>query len=313
MKKIILTSLLLLCSNSIYAETLIKTVAIVNNDVITSFQLEKALATAMAASQGKRQFSMEEHAALRLTVLNGLIEDRLVEQRIRELGLSVTEQELNSAIEDVQRQNKLTSEQLKTALQAQGMSFDSYRQDLRKEILRYKLIAKEVRSKVEVTNVEIREYFDAHKDAYMSQPSLHLMRISFPLPKDANEAQIVQLKQKAQIARQQLLDGKPFAEVLAGIGPDADGGDMGTMVEKEMHPELRKLVAGLTVGQINEPAEALGSIHIFQLLERTPAKAELSEEISAAIEKIIAAQNSEKRFAEWKQELRKDAAVDIRI
>ncbi|WP_020677605.1 SurA N-terminal domain-containing protein [Geopsychrobacter electrodiphilus] len=313
MKKILLTSLLLLCATSVFATTLIKTVAVVNNDVVTSYQLEKKLALVMATSEGKRQFSQKEHAALRLSVLNDMIDDLLVEQRIHELGLTVTDQELNSAIEDVQRQNKLTSEQLKDALQAQGMSFEGYRQQLQKEILRYKLIAKEVHSKVEVTNAEIRAYFDAHKDEYMTVPTLHLLRISYPLPKDATAEQITQIKQKAQIARQLLLEGKPFAEVLAGVGTDANGGDMGTMIEKEMHPELHKMVATLKVGQINEPTEALGSIHIFQVLERTPAKAELTDEVSAAIEKILATQNSEKRFAEWKKELRQDAVVDIRI
>jgi len=313
MKRIFLFALLLLWTTSASAAALITTVAMVNNDAVTSYQLEKKLAVAMAAETGQRQFTQEEHTALRLKILNGMIEDLLVEQRIQEIGLSVSDQELNSAIEDVQRQNKLTNEQLKTALQAQGMSFADYRQDLRKEILRYKLIAREVRSKVEVTKAEIRSYFNEHTAEYMTQPTLRLGRISFPLAKDIALKAKEQLMQKAQVARQQLLGGKPFAEVLSSLGGEAEGGDMGSLVEKEMNPELRQMVEGLAQGEVNEPTEALGSIHIFQVLERTPAKAELDEELSSSIEKIIASKNSEIRFAEWKKELRKDAIVDIRI
>lgn len=312
MRKIFLLALLLLWTTTANAAVLIKTVAMVNNDAVTSYQLEKRLTAALAAGD-QRQLSQEEHDALRLNVLNTLIEEILVEQRIQEIGLTVADHELDSAIEDVQRQNKLTSEQLEKALLAQGMSFPDYRLNLRKEILRYKLIAREVRSKVEVTRAEIREYFDAHAEEYMVQPTLHLCRISYPLPEDADEKIKEQLIQRAQATRQQLLAGKPFTEVLDSLDGDAEGGDMGTMTEKELNPKLHLVIEGLKAGQVSEPVEAFGSVHICQVVERTPAKAELSEEVNAQIEKILAAQNSEKRFTEWKKGLRKDAIIDIRI
>ncbi len=313
MKRLFPLALLLLWSSVASATPLIKTVAMVNNDAVTSYQLEKKLASAMAADTGRNQLSKDEHQTLRLKVLNDMIEDLLVEQRIRELGLSVSDQDLNSAIEDVQRQNKLTRKQLKTALQAQGMSFSNYQQNLRKEILRYKLIAREVRSKVEVTNAQVRAYFKEHKDEYKSQPTLRLGRISFPLAKDADPEAKKRLMQQAQITRQLLLGGKPFDEVLKSLGGEAEGGDMGTMVEKELNPHLHKMVNGLLIGQVSEPMETLGSIHILQVLDRTPAIAELDEDLSKKIEKILAEKNNEKRFAEWKKELRKDAVIDIRI
>lgn len=313
MKNIFLIALLFLSTATVDAAILIKTVAMVNNDAVTSFQLDKKMATTMALESDRRQLSQEEHSDLRIKVLNGMIEDLLVEQRIQEIGLVVTDQDLNSAIEDVQRQNKLTSEQLKTALQAQGTSFADYRRDLRKEILRYKLISREVRSKVEVTKAEIRTYFDSHQAEYMTEPTLRLGRISCPLASDADTKVKEQLIQQVQIARQQLLGGKPFDEVLSSLGGEAEGGDMGTMVEKDLNPELHQGIYGLKIGEVSEPLEVQGSIFICQVLDRTPAKAELSEDISRAIEKILAGQNTEKRFSEWKKELRKDAVVDIRI
>lgn len=313
MKKLFLFALILCCAAPVGAETLIKVVAMVNNDAVTSYQLEKQLATAMATDTSKTQLSQAEHKELKQKILEGMIEDLLVEQRVREIGLSVSDQEIDRAIEDVQRQNKLTLEQLKTALQAQGMSFADYRSKLRKEILRYKLIGREVNSKVEVTRAQVREYFKAHEDAYRQPPTLHLARVSYPLPKDATAKDKEKLMQKAQVVRQQLLAGKPFDEVQKNLTPDAEGGDMGVLVEAEMNPALREAVSALKAGEVSEPKEALGSIHIFQVIERTPARAELTEEISQAIEQILAKENSEKRFSEWKKELRKGASIDIRI
>lgn len=297
---------------SLCAEPLITVVALVNNDVVTSYQLEQKIAEMKAATNKGDNPGIQEET-LRSDVLNLLIEDLLVQQRIAQLGLSVSDQELTAAIEDVQRQNKLTLEQLQTALQAQGVSMANYRQNLRKEILRYKLINQEVRSKVEVTRTQIRDYFDAHRDEFTKPPSLHLARLSFPLSATADDELRQRLMQQAQIARQQLLAGKSLQDVIRNSGGAAEGGDMGVMAETELHPDLQKAIEGLTVGDVSEPTMALGGLHICKVIERTPATAELTDDVSATIEKTLSEQNSEKRFAEWKKELRKDAVIDIRI
>jgi len=313
MRKLLLLGLVLCCAAPVGATTLIKIVATVNNDAVTSYQLEKRLATAMATDATKNQLNREEHRELKLKILDQMIDELLVEQRVREIGLKVTEDEITRAIEDVQRQNKLTLEQLKKALSAQGMDFAEYRANLGKEILRYKLIGREVRSKIEVTRSEIREYFNTHQAEYRQPPTLQLGRISYPLAKDASLKEKEILLQKAEVVRQQLLNGKPFTEVLTRLDSDAEGGDMGEMIEEEMNPTLREAVSGLKTGEVSKPAEALGSIHIFQVLNRTPAQAELTEELSQQIEQILSQQNSETRFAEWKKELRKGATIEIRL
>lgn len=305
-----LLALTVLWATAASGAPLVRVVATVNNDAITSYQLDQRVEK---ESAGNQQLSADARKALRLKVLNAMIEDLLVEQRIHELGLTVSDQELDSAIVDVLRQNKLNREQLKTALKAQGMSFADYRQSLRKEILRYKLIGREVKSKVEVTNTQVRAYFDAHKQEYSSPPTLHLVHLSFALPKAADAKTLEKLQQQAQIARQWLLAGKTLPEVLKTLEGEAEGGDLGTLIEAEMNPKLTAMVKDLKPGEVSTPQKALGSIHLFQVLERTPAKAELTPKTRAAIEKILAARNSEQRFAEWKKELRKGAAIDIRL
>ena len=302
--------LLFLWVGNLHAEPLIRVVALVNNDVVTSYQLEQKLAEMNSPAQ-KGAATQGETSDREL--LNLLIEDVLVQQRIAELGLSVSDQELTSAIEDVQRQNKLTLEQLQTALHAQGVSMADYRQNLRKEILRYKLINQEVRSKVEVTRAQIRDYFEAHRNEFTQPPALNLARLSFPMLATAKDEQRQELLQQAQVARQQLLAGKSVQEILNAAGGAIEGGNMGMMVEAELHPEFQKGIAGLTSGEVTEPILALGAVHVFKIVERTPAKAELTEDVSAAIEKILSEQNSEKRFTEWKKELRQGAVIDIRL
>ena len=89
---------------------------------------------------------------------------------------------------DVQRQNKLNAQQLEEALRQQGMSLTEYQENIRSQILRFKLLAREVQSKIEVSTQEIRDYFREHIDDYRLAPSIRLSVISFPLAAADGEA-----------------------------------------------------------------------------------------------------------------------------
>ena len=153
----IILSVMALLTTPAYAETVSRVAAVVNKEIITTFQLDKAVAAERKANQ-MEDLSEESLKRLQSQILERMIDEKLLAQRIIELGLTVDERELESAIVDVQKQNNLTREQLINALNDQGMDFPTYRENLKQEITRYKLIGREVNSQVEVTNKQIRDY-----------------------------------------------------------------------------------------------------------------------------------------------------------
>lgn len=297
------------------AATVDKIAAVVNDRIITTHQLDQAVQAQL--KERKEPFpSGSELANLRSNLLSRLVEDSLVDQKIQQLGLSVSDQEVETAIRDVQKQNKLTREQLVNALQVQGMDFEVYKAKLRKQILRFKLIGREVQSKVEVTSQQVRDYFREHLDDFRQAPFMRISRITFPVPKAADAKQRAAIRAKAEAARQRLADGEDLATVLKGYAVDgsADGGDMGIFKEGELTPVFDRAIRDLKQGEVsNIVAAPNGDLYLFKVDVRKPGTIRQFDTVKGDIEQILLEQNREKRFQDWVKNLRQEAYIDIRI
>jgi len=312
MKRITTLGLLLvLLAAPASAETVSRVAAIVKDEVITTFQLERALA-ADPAAHNLEELSAADLARLKSQTLDRLIDEKLFLQRVAELGLTVKEAELEAAIDDIQAQNNLSRAQLIAALQQQGMDFASYRNNLKLELLRYRLIGREVNSRVEVTNREVRDYFRAHIDDYRVEPTVHLQRISIDLPDDATPQQQTAIRELAAAIRDKLtVDQQPFAAVLASLGTVGDGADMGALEERALLPEFQQALQGLEIGAVSEPVAAAGQLHLLLVVDRNPGDNRLFDKVRDEIVEILRKDNTEKRFVEWSRELRDQAHIKI--
>lgn len=311
MKRILLLLLLsgLLVSPA-SGKTLSKVAAVVNNDIITTYQLDRAVLAALAADTKGNQLTTEQFAQLRSRILEQLINERLLDQRITELGLRVGDEEIDAAIEDVRRKNNLSQEKLEMALKAQGMAFASYRAQLQKEILRYKLLGREVNYKVQVTDSEIADYFRTHIDEYRAAPKVRVRHILYRLP--ADEAGRAAISKQAQTTRDRLLSGEDFDTLLAGQGDVASGGDMGELIIEELAEQLQAALDDLDVGQVSEPVAMNNQLHLFQVTARNPGDINLYDRMKIKIAEILKKQKTEARFKEWAKELRDNGYVEVR-
>ncbi len=314
MKQALLSLLLLaLLAQPAVAKNLTKVAAVVNHDIITTYQLDKAVLDALAKDAKGNQLTSKQFDQLKERSLEALINEKLVEQQIKALGLTVSDPELNAAIEDVQIKNNLTAEQLKAAVEAQGMSFEAYRQQLKDEILRYKLLGREVNSKVQVTSSEVREYFREHIDEYRAKPKLRVSSLSFEVPANISDNELAELNKQVAVTRDLLINGEDFDQVLEAQGDAAFGGDMGYLVKEDLTAQLQQALEGLEVGQVSEPVQMNNQLHLFMVTEYNPGDANLYDRVKGEIEKILEQQKTDARFKEWAKELRDRGYIDIRI
>ncbi|MCW8891727.1 MAG: SurA N-terminal domain-containing protein [Deltaproteobacteria bacterium] len=295
------------------AKTLSQVAAVVNHEMISTYQLDKAVLKALSQQANKNQLSATQFDQLKTTLLQQLINDKLVEQRIEELGLTVADSELNAAILDVQEKNGLTSETLEQALAAQGLTMESYREQIKKEILRYKLLGREVNYKVMVTSSEVRDYFDEHIDEYKVQPTIQVSRISYAIPPESSEQKLTDLRKQARITRDLLVNGEPFDQVLAAQEDIASGGDMGKLVETDLAEDLQIALKDLQPGEVSEILEMNNQLHLFLMTARNSGDVNLFERVKADIEETLKREKTDTRFQEWEKELRANAFVDVRI
>lgn len=314
MKRLLLLWLIVLATAlPAAARTLIEVAAVVNDEIITTYQLDQAVKEALQQKTDVEELSEEQLSQVRSTVLDQLVIDKLLEQRAGELGLKVTEKELDSAIEDVQRKNDLTREQLEQALEAQGMTMEGYQERVRREIRRYKLLGREVNTKVLVTSDEVKDYFREHIDEYRVAPRVHVARISYPLEPGISAELRAARRERLLEAGERLEAGEPFAEVLADQGPAVSGEEMGALVEEDLAETLRQALKDLAPGEVSDPVEFNGRLQIFQVTARDPGDPGLFDRVKGEIETKLRERKTDERFQQWQEELRANAYIDVRI
>ena len=308
--------LLLLLPLPLRAKTLDRIAAVVNKDVITTYQLDQALKEQLATlPPGQPKPSGPALDALRRQVLSRLVEDTLIRQREADLGLKASDEEVTAAIQDVQRQNHLTRAQLEEALRRQGVTFAQYREKLRRQILRYKLIGREVQSKVEVTHQELLDYFRAHINDYREMPTVHLAVLSFALPAGADAQQVAAVRTQAAKALVRLRGGASVAQVLKDHRGDqaVRGGDMGTFNAQDLNRAFATAIKGLKAGGVSDLVQMQGSIDILKVLDLTPGEIRKFDTVKDAIRQRLQKEKTETRLKTWEAELKKNAYIDIRL
>jgi peptidyl-prolyl cis-trans isomerase SurA len=301
---------LLLSALPAQAEVVSRIAAVVNDDIITTLQLDERIVDELGAETAANIATAE-----RLVVLDKMVQETLVEQRVKQLGMSVGEEEVERAIQDVERQNNIDRNQLELALQTQGLTMESYRAKLRRQLLEFKLVGREIRDKIEVTNQETRNYYREHLEEYREDPFLLLSRITFVLPPNTAADQRSALRALSQEALLRLRAGEDFDQVLAAYQGDkgAEGGPMGRFGKDELTEPFASAVAGLLPGQYSEVIDTPQGLHILRLDELNPGKVPDFESVKEQITQLLIEEKRKVAIDGWVENLKKDAHIEIKL
>jgi peptidyl-prolyl cis-trans isomerase SurA len=292
-------------------------IAVVNDEIITLHDVTKEAQPAITEAEKKATLNEADRSKIRRTALDRLIEKKLTEQKIKELNIKVTEEEIRQAIDDVRKQNNIpTQEALVTALAGQGLSFDQYRDQLREQIEKLKLVSMEVRAKVHVGETEMHDYYSANMPKYTEEESFRARHIFFKTGEKATSEQILRSRVTATAVLTDARSGKDFAELAKKFSEDPaarkDGGDLGSFKKGDMQPELEKTILALKPGEISDLVSTPIGFHIIKLEARVAGITKPFETVKAEVEEIIYRKKSEERFSQWAKELRGKASVEIR-
>lgn len=292
-------------------------VAIVNDDIITLNAVNQEAQPAIAEAEKKAALLDVEKSRFRRMALDHLIEKKLTEQKIKELNIKVSEEEIRQAIDDVRKQNNLPSQEaLVAALSAQGISFDQYRTQLREQIEKLKLVSMEVRAKVHVGEAEMLEYYEANLAKYSEEETYRARHIFFKIGEKSTAAEIKLAMSTALAVLSDAKEGKDFTELAKSFSEDPaarkDGGDLGSFKKGDMQPELERAILSLKPGEISELVSTPIGFHIIKLESKEPGKNKPFESVKRDIEEFLYRKKSEDRFTQWAKELRGKANVEIR-
>ena len=316
MKKKIIKFLFLACIFSIpaWGEVVERIVAIVGSEVITLYDLDVAM-TPYAGEIKKAQNRDEKFKTVRAEVLERLINYLLLKQTIESSKITASSDDVARAIRNIITQNHITIDVLKTELAAKGISYDSYKEEVRKGIQRMKFVNQEIGSRVKISDQDMRDYYNKHMDEFGVHQSAHIAQIVLPFDETTNKEKALALKTKAEEIVRQVRAGESFSSLAKEYskGPNAEGGgDLGIVNPDNLLPEIALVLKDIKIGQISNPIVSPAGIHIINLIDRARATEMDFERLKDRVYEKMYDQRMMEELNQYLAELRKKTYVEIK-
>ena len=284
-------------------------------------------------SGSEQQPTGEQATSLRLSILRELIDNQILMRRAEKLGLLATDDEVNRKLNDLK--SPYSKEEFDARLKEKKINEDDFKRDLRRSLTVEKDLNKEISSKINVSDQDIANYYNAHKSEFnLIEPQYHLAQIfvtTAPSPqvrnlkndKAQNEAEA---RKKIQTLANRLDSGEDFGTLAMNYSEDsetsANAGDLGFTPESALRntdPLTRELVTKLKPGQyspiitiVNPMTKQLAGFRIVKVLSKEPAgQRELADpRVKIAIRSQLQERREQLLKAAYYEVLRDQARVE---
>jgi peptidyl-prolyl cis-trans isomerase SurA len=299
------------------AEVVDRIVAVVNDDIITLFDLSHLLKPYVEKIEQANYPTETEHKMIyrvREDALDQLIDQKLTDQEIKRTKIAISEKELDDRIEQIKTANFFTDEDMRKGLAKRGLTMEEYRQQMKDQILRIKLINLEVKSKIVITTEDIKDYYEKHQNKYAGKEKYHLRNIIMKVPPFADDNDKLEIKTKMDSVLARLNAGESF-ETLAMIYSESslaqEGGDLGLFELDTLSPQLKAAIKEMKAGEFTSVIDTDQGYQIFfvQDVSKTPGKS--LEDASSEIERILYDEIVNNKFQAWVEDLRKQSHIKI--
>jgi len=319
---LLVAGVLAVWAGAIRAETMDRIVAEVNGDIVLYSEVQERLKLMKKSEPGQSTLAVEptEREALQT-----IIQDRLSQQEVKRLKITVSESEVDGAVADIKRDNNLSDTQFEYAIQQEGFTVKQFRENIRREIERSRLLDRVLKSKTVITDEQVSA---AMKSAPAGETATatgkeqrRLAIIFLPFPEEAKGT--ADTEKLARDLYGRLKSGEDFAKVARQYskGPAADeGGDIGFMESDELSPAIATAVTSLKTSEISDPVRASSGIYILKVLDVKREKAVASAASAGgdpqAREKVrrqLFQAEVSRKFEEWIKDLESRSYIRISL
>src|SRR6266852_2332941 len=295
-------------------------IARVNNEIITRSEYEKsrnsAEEDAQQDCQGKctpEQLKAEIEQRQK-TSLRDLIDQSLLVQRAKDMGVSV-EPELIKRLDAIRTQNKIESmEELEKAVTSQGLNWEDFKNNIRSTLLTQRVISSEVGSHITISDEEISKYYEAHKKEYVRPEQVALREIEVSTQGKKPE-EIPDLKKKAETALKRVKDGEDFGEIAKRFSDGStksQGGFLGVYKRGELSKELEDVVFKMKRNDLTDIMETKQGLLILQVLEHYDEGEQSLAKVKNEIMDKLYGERMEPAMREYLKTLREQSYVVIK-
>ncbi len=309
------TLLILSCCLPVSAKICNRIVAAVNNEIITLYELNGRISEITGAGPSELEnLDKTRFLETRRNVLDLLIDEKITHDKIMELGMEATPKELDAAIENIKARNNWTQEDLVDGIKSEGTSFEQYKKNIKKEMEQMRLIDFEVKSKIIISDEDIKKYYDDHTDKFKSEEKVRLSIILLTEESHSIQNEGLSFAKRVEEVVSRLKNGEDFGVLATKFsqGPGAkDGGDLGYIKTSNLDPKLKNIIDDMDVGRISKPIFIASGVQMIKLVEKHDKGVKMLEEVKGYIYDALYREEINKRFLIWIKELRKKAFIKV--
>ena len=250
-------------------QTLDRIVAVVNEGVITQYQLDSR--TRAATAQLHRQkVQLPPPDVLRRQVLDQMITERAQVQQAKEAGVRVEDNELSQALDRIAANQKVSTAQMRQTVEKDGMKWNDFREEIRDQMMIARIREREVDAKINISPGEVDNFLANQASAGLGE-EVHLAHIVIRIPEGASPETLQKLRLKAVGIDEQAKAGKDFAQLAATYSESNDamqGGDLGFRPIDSLPQVMSSAIANLKPGQVSDVVRSPSGFHIVKLIGR---------------------------------------------
>jgi len=244
-------------------------VAIVDDEALTQYEVDDQKKAAL--SQMKAQtLSPPPADVLDKQVLDRLITERAVLHFAKESGVRVDDTQVERTILRIAQDNKMTADEFRRMLGREGIAYDKYREDIRKEIVIQRLREREVEQRISVSDAEVDAFLASQNAQAGGDVEYRLAHILVLVPERATPEQIEAKRKRADEALKQVKDGTEFGQVAAGFSDAQDalqGGSLGWRTPARMPAVFSETVRKMQPGEVSDVLRTASGFHIVKVQE----------------------------------------------
>jgi peptidyl-prolyl cis-trans isomerase SurA len=301
-------------------KTVEEIIARVNNEIITRSEYDKSLATAdeevrqecqNKCTPEQLQKALEER---RKTTLRDLIDQSLLAQRGKDMGISV-ETDVVKQLDQIRISNKLGSmDDLEKAVTSQGLNWEDFKNNIRNHILTQKVISQEVGSHISIGESDARKYYEEHRGEFV-RPEQVALREIIVSTEGKKEAELPELRKKAETALKRVKDGEDFGEIAKRLSDGStkeQGGYIGMFKRGELAKQYEDAVFKMKKNELTDILETKQGFLVMQVLEHYDEGQQSFEKVKNEIMDRLYNEKLEPAAREYLKTLREQSYVVIK-
>jgi peptidyl-prolyl cis-trans isomerase C len=289
-------------------------VVTVNGQTITETQINERLDKELKpmAKQMAPNYLEQYKARMRPQMIDFLVTEMLLDTKVDEAGIKVTDQDADKKIKDLAAENKITVKGLRQQIEDQGRDFEYWRQQIKKPLAYEKLMETKWEGHVTVTEEDAQEYYRNNKKQFSTPERVHAKHILIKVDQGAADEEKTNAKQRLDAIREEIKNGADFSEMAKNHSdcPSAkNGGDLGYFAKGQMVKPFEEAAFAAEPGTMTDVVETQFGYHLIKVEDHSPGSQAEYEEAKLDILQMLLKQKQQQFMQEYVEKLKSEADI----